>query len=161
MAHGIAHALCAIDGDVRAAGTRSDGTPWPVGIDLPDSRMRGSHSIITLADAAVATSGDYRHFLTVRNARLSHTMDPTRRAPVINAPASVTVLGQSCMLADAMATALMVRGAADGKCLAMKHGISALLLERSGGSLCTGLFRDAVQVIGWPDPEAGDVSRGG
>lgn len=147
LAHGIAHALCAIDGEVRAVGTRADGSPWSVGIDAPDSALRGSHSVIALSDAAVATSGDYRHFLTIRNTRLSHTMDPSTRAPVIDAPASVTVLGQSCMVADAMATALMVKGMSEGKRLAKRHGISALMLERSGAQLCTGLFKDAAQAM--------------
>lgn len=146
--HGIAHALCAIDGEVRAVGTRSNGTPWAVGIDAPDSGLRGSHSVIALADAAVATSGDYRHFVTIRDKRLSHTMDPATRAPVIDALASVTVLGQSCMLADAMATALMAKGLSGGKRLAMKHGISVLLLDRSGESLRTGLFKDAAHAMG-------------
>ncbi|AWB48841.1 thiamine biosynthesis protein ApbE [Gemmobacter aquarius] len=147
VAYGIAHALCAIDGEVRAVGTRADGAPWSVGIDAPDSGLRGSHSVIALANAAVATSGDYRHFLTIRNTRLSHTMDPSTRAPVIEAPASVTVLGQSCVFADAMATALMVTGRTRARRLAVDQGISALLLERSGELLCTGLFKDTARLI--------------
>ena len=41
---GIAHALCAIDGEVRALGTQADGTPWAVALESPDSapRRRGS-----------------------------------------------------------------------------------------------------------------------
>lgn len=142
MAHGIAHALCAIDGEVRAVGGRADGAPWSVGIDAPDGAVRGGHSVIALADASAATSGDYRHFLTLRDKRLSHTMNPASRAPVVEAPASVTVLGQSCMMADAMATALMVRGMAKGPGLATAQGISALFLGRDGRACGTGLFSD-------------------
>jgi len=146
IAHGIAHALCSIDGEVRAVGTRATGAPWTVGIDAPDSDIRGSHSVIALENAAVATSGDYRHFLTIRKTRLSHTMDPATRAPVVDAPASVTVLGPSCMMADAMATAIMVRGIHRGTSFAQKHGISALLLSRSGENRRIGLFRGPEQV---------------
>lgn len=142
IARGIAHALCAIDGEVRAVGARADGTPWPVGIDDPDSAARGGHSVISLENASVATSGDYRHFLTLRDKRLSHTMNPATRAPVVDAPASVTVLGQSCMMADAMATALMVRGMAAGPRLATAQGISALFLGRGDKTCGTGLFSD-------------------
>lgn len=147
IAHGIAHALCSIDGEVRAVGTRATGAPWAVGIDAPDSGIRGSHSVIALENAAVATSGDYRHFLTIKNTRLSHTMDPTTRAPVVDAPASVTVLAPSCMIADAMATALMVRGISRGTSLAVSHRLSALLLDRSGAPLRTGLFNETAQAI--------------
>lgn len=141
-ARGVAHALCAIDGEVRAVGARSDGTPWSVAIDDPDEGGRGSHSVIALADAAVATSGDYWHFLTLRDTRLSHTMDPATRAPLIDAPASVTVVCRSCMMADAMATALMVTGTSGARRLAKQHGISLLLLPRSGEALRTGLFNE-------------------
>lgn len=141
--HGVTHALCSIDGELRALGTRRDGQPWMVGIDAPDSAARGSHSRLALADMAVATSGDYRHFVTVRGQRLAHTMNPETGAPLVAAPASVTVLGQSCMLADAMATALMVQGAERGAIVATGIGMSALFIERSGRVSGTGLFHAA------------------
>ena len=135
---GIGSALCSIDGEVRALG----GRVWSVGIDTPDAVTRGQHSVLELAGTAVATSGDYRHFVTVRGVRLSHTMDPVRGAPVVGAPASVTVLGQSCMMADAMATALMVMGAGRGKVFADKAGISALFLQDQA-AVGTGVFAAA------------------
>lgn len=128
---GFHHALCTIDGEVRAIGARRDGQPWAIGIKTPDDSTAGRHSILELEDMAVATSGDYRHFVTVGTARLSHTMDPRRGAPLVAAPASVTVLSRSCMLADAMATALMVMGVKKGPAFAEDHAISALFLLRS------------------------------
>lgn len=140
---GITRALCAIDGEVRALGTQADGPPWSVAIETPDGVARQAHSVLALADGAVATSGDYRHFVEVKGHRLSHTIDPHRRAPCVSAPASVSVLAQSCMQADAMATALMVMGPEAGPAYATKNGISALFLVRepSGlGAMGVGLF---------------------
>lgn len=142
-AHGIAHALCSIDGEVRALGPRLDGGPWAVGVDAPDNAGLGSHSVIALSDAAVATSGNYRHFIDIRGTRLAHTMDPRTAAPVVGSPASVTVLGQSCMMADAMATALMVLGLEKGRALAKAKGIDSLFLVPSGQRVVasgTGIF---------------------
>lgn len=144
---GLRHALCSIDGEVRAIGTRQGGRPWAVGIDAPEDGplqglhlgTRGQHSLLALEDMAVATSGDYRHFVTVRTTRLSHTMDPARGAPLIAPPASVSVLAPSCMMADAMATALMVMGDKAGVAFANAHGLSALFLQRGA---------DAVSAIG-------------
>lgn len=136
---GLAHALCAIDGEVRAVGPRRDGRSWAVGIETPDDRAIGPHSLLALEDMAVATSGDYRHFVTVGTTRLSHTMDPLRGAPVVAGPTSVSVLSPSCMLADAMATALMVMGFERGAQFAKDHGISALFLRRDqGGTTAVG-----------------------
>jgi thiamine biosynthesis lipoprotein len=83
-----------------------------------------------LTNCAVATSGDYRHFVTVDGRRLSHTIDPKRGAPLLQPPASVTVIAPSCAVADAWATALMVLGPAEGSALARKIGLEALFLLR-------------------------------
>jgi len=130
QAAGLRHALCSVDGEVRAVGPRRDGQAWAAGIDAPEDASRGKHSVVALDDLAIATSGDYRHFVTVGGARLSHTMDPKRGAPLVDAPASVTVLSASCMMADAMATALMVMGGKTGARFAREQGISALFLLR-------------------------------
>jgi len=140
---GLTHALCTIDGEVRAIGSRRDGRPWAVGIQSPDDGTTDRHSIVELDGLAVATSGDYRHFVTVGTARLSHTIDPRRGAPLVAAPASVSVLSSSCMVADAMATALMVMGDKKGPDFAKDHAISALFLLRSSGetiAVGTGAF---------------------
>ncbi len=140
---GYTSTLCSIDGEVRATGLRRTGRPWAVGVETPDDQTSAPHSILALEDMAVATSGDYRHYVSVGTTRLSHTMDPRRGAPLVAAPASVTVMSQHCMLADAMATALMVMGEKQGLDFAMDHAISALFFRRSKSDMIatgTGVF---------------------
>jgi thiamine biosynthesis lipoprotein len=129
---GVTDALVAIDGELRALGLQRDGTAWTVAIERPDTRARAPHAIIALHDAAVATSGDYRHWVDVGPRRLSHTMDPRRGGPLAAPPASVTVVAATCTAADAWATALMVRGSAEGADLARRHGLDVLFLDRDG-----------------------------
>lgn len=142
--HGIGAGLVGIDGELRALGLRPGGQPWTVAVEAPDPGRRTPHSILALQDAAVATSGDYRHWVEARGRRLSHTMDPRKAAPVLAPPASVTVVAQSCAEADAWATALMVLGSERGLLLARKRGLDALFLVRDDdGSVRgegTGLF---------------------
>ncbi|MCE8537959.1 FAD:protein FMN transferase [Ruegeria pomeroyi] len=128
--HGITNALVGIDGEMRAMGLRPDGQAWTIAVEAPDPERRTPHSILTLQDAAVATSGDYRHRVEVRGRHLSHTMNPARGAPLIASPASVTVVARTCAEADAWATALMVLGADVGAALARKRGLDALFLLR-------------------------------
>ena len=130
---GIRHALVGIDGEMRAIGSKPDGEAWAVAVEQPDPTRRAPHSILSLQDCAVATSGDYRHWVEVQGRRLSHTMDPRRGAPLLDAPASVTVLAPTCAAADAWATALMVLGPGEGGDLARKVGIDALFLLRGEG----------------------------
>ncbi len=133
--HGIAGALAGIDGEMRALGLRPDDSPWAVAVEAPDPDRRAPHSVLALHDAAVATSGDYRHRLRLGDRLLSHTMDPRRGAPLVAPPASVTVVAPTCAEADAWASALMVLGAEAGAQVARRQGLDALFLLRKGTDL--------------------------
>ncbi|WP_345797567.1 FAD:protein FMN transferase [Castellaniella sp. MT123] len=133
--HGVGHALLSLDGELRALGARADGRPWAVALESPTDGLRAPHGVLELADLAVATSGDYRHWIQVGGERLAHTMDGRRTAPVRNSIASVTVLANECMAADAWATALLVAGPDEGPALARRVGLDALFLLRRDGRL--------------------------
>jgi thiamine biosynthesis lipoprotein len=71
-------------------------------------------------------------------------MDAQRCAPVDNAVASVTVLAQTCMQADAWTTALLVAGPDKGLAMAQRMGLDVLfLLRRAEGLIELGLGRFA------------------
>jgi len=135
--NGVPHALVALDGELRAVGGQADGQPWAVAVESPETGRRAVHSVVELQDLAVATSGDYRHYLQVGDARLAHTMDTRRGAPVRNEVASVTVLARQCVHADAWATALLVAGPGEGLALAQRMGLEALWMLRRGNGLVT------------------------
>ncbi|MBP2562422.1 thiamine biosynthesis lipoprotein [Neorhizobium galegae] len=139
--HGIEAGLFAIDGELRALGIQPDGRGWTVAVEMPDFEMRAPHSILELHDTAVATSGDYRHWVDVGGHRFSHTMDPRLGMPLMHSPASATVIGRDCMSADAWATAMMVLGEVRGVSLAERLGLSVLFLKHGQpkGTGC-GLF---------------------
>lgn len=128
--HGIHSGLVGIDGEMRALGLRPDGEPWAIAVEAPETDCRKPHSLLSLHDAAVATSGDYRHWVTVQGRRLSHTMYPLRGAPLTSSPASVSVVAPTCAQADAWATALMVLGPSAGSALLSREGLSGLFLTR-------------------------------
>jgi thiamine biosynthesis lipoprotein len=137
---------------MRATGLRPDFEPLTIAVEAPDPERRAPHSILALQDAAVATSGDYRHWVEVQGRRLSHTMDPRRGAPLIAPPASVTVVARTCAEADAWATALMVLGPDRGAALARKRGLDALFLLRDDEGTARGvrvgrLFSEAPAAI--------------
>ena len=149
QAHGVAHALAALDGELRALGTQASGEPWAVAVESPEPGRRAARGVIELADLAVATSGDYRRRVQIGDARLSHTMDGRRAAPVNNGVASVTVLATDCMSADAWATALLVAGPAEGMALAQRMRLEALfIVRREERWVEMGLGRFAVAGVG-------------
>ena len=131
---GITDALVGLDGEMRACGMRPDGRAWTIAVERPDYEARVPLSIIELTDSAVATSGDYRHWVETGGKRLSHTMDPTRGGPLMDAAASVTVLAKTCMEADAWASAFMVSGQQKGAIWAKIFGLTAVFIHRDGDS---------------------------
>ncbi|PCH70820.1 MAG: thiamine biosynthesis protein ApbE [Rhodobacteraceae bacterium] len=131
----IPSALVALDGELRAKGTQPDGTPWSVAIEKPDYKAREALSMLELQDVAVATSGDYRHWVDISKSRFSHSMDRRMGGPAQPGIASVTVLAADCMTADAMATAVLVMGVAHGSDFARELGLDCLIIERTPGGL--------------------------
>ncbi len=128
--HGVTSFLVEIGGELRAVGSNGHSAGWQVGIEAPTTDRRTVQQIVTLVDAALATSGDYRNYLDHQGQRLSHTLNPTTGRPVTHRLASVSVLANDCLTADALATGLLVMGATVGYDWAEEHGIAALLIQR-------------------------------
>ena len=131
-AFGIRSWLVGIDGQMRARGLKPDGTPWAVAHERPDRHSREAMGVIELTDMAVATSGNYRHWVEMDGTLLSHTMDPGTHRPIANGIASVSVLATTCMTADAWATAFMVLGAEAARRLAADLGMGTIFVFDDG-----------------------------
>ncbi|HSJ07422.1 MAG TPA: FAD:protein FMN transferase [Longimicrobiales bacterium] len=102
---GITNALVNAGGDLYAMGTNAEGDPWRVGIRSPadPTRLAGT---FPLSDRAVATSGDYEQYFDHAGRRYHHLLDPETAAPRTGSGHSITVAAESCMTADAAATAV-------------------------------------------------------
>lgn len=135
--HGIGSWLVGIDGEMRARGTKPDGSTWAIALEAPDDARRAAMAVVELGDVAIATSGDYRHWREVEGQRISHTMDPRTGRPLHGTLASVTVIAPLCADADAYATALMVLGPEAGQACAREIGLDALFVSRGGERLST------------------------
>ena len=126
---GLRDVLAEIGGELVGRGLQPDGQPWWVDIETPPGTVLPV-TRIALHEMAVATSGDYRRFFDHDGRRYAHTIDPRTGQCVDNGVASVTVLHPSCMIADALATALLVMGAEEGMAFAAAKGHAALFVLR-------------------------------
>jgi thiamine biosynthesis lipoprotein len=125
---GIVNYLVEIGGELRGRGQNPQSTAWRIAIERPSPGERAIQRIVELADRGIATSGDYRNFFQLDGKRYSHTIDPRTGRPVRHELASVTVLNDSAMEADAMATALLVMGPERGFRLAQQQELAALFI---------------------------------
>ncbi len=124
---GFAEHLVEIGGEIRARGE------WTVGVQDPSGGIATTvHRAFPVRDLGMATSGGYRDFRPAggdEEGRFwTHILDPRLGRPVERRAGSVTVLADSCLEADAWATALYVLGPAEGLELAEQRGIAAFFL---------------------------------
>jgi thiamine biosynthesis lipoprotein len=132
---GIVNYLVDIGGELRTRGSKGEDRPWQIAIERPEAGHRVAQHIVTLRDAAVATSGDYRNYFEHNGTRYSHTIDPRTGKAVLHRLASVTVFADNTTDADAWATALMALGDDAGPAAAEQHGIAALFTIRTDQGL--------------------------
>lgn len=143
--------LIEVGGELRAYGRKADGSDWRIAVEqpAPDDTVDSDIQVVVALDGlAMATSGDYRHYFDDAGQRYSHTIDPRTGFPVQHGLASVTVLHESCMQADALATALTVLSPQQGWDYAQLHGLAVLLTWHGGdgfASRMTPAFATQVQ----------------
>ena len=97
--------LVNLGGDL-AARRRRDDRPWRVGMDGGRETQR-----YDLYQGAIATSGDTHRYVKADGVRYGHILDARTGWPPPQAPASVTVLGASCVEAGMLATLAVLQGA--------------------------------------------------
>jgi len=134
---GIRSALVNFAGDVRTVGSRGDGRPWNVGVADPRHRGRCRFAVRTIADAGIATSGDYERGFVKDGIRYHHILDARTGWPA-RGLASVTTIAATAFRAGRYATAAFLLGAEAG--LAMLEnapGVEGTLITETGSLLTT------------------------
>ena len=120
---GVPSFLAEIGGEFVGHGLKPDGTPW--WIDLEPPTAASGRWRVALSTGALATSGMYHDE--------GHLRLGENGGDDIRPLASVSVLAENCMLADAWATALYVSGARHLE-LADAHGVAAVFQYADGSS---------------------------
>lgn len=106
---GVKSALLNLGGNVHTLGTKPDGRQWKVAIQDPKGdRPLG---VVEVSDEAVVTSGGYeRYFEDDKGNLYWHIMDPATGHPADSGLSSVTIVSSSGVYADALSTALFIKG---------------------------------------------------
>ena len=70
---------------------------------------------LNLIKGALATSGNYRHYIEAGGKQYGHILDPRTGYPSESDVLSASVIAPDCLTADALATAIIVGGSSFGK----------------------------------------------
>ncbi len=115
-------------GDLATWGFQANGKDWTIGITDPSDK-NSIVGLLNISNLAIATSGDYEKFVIIDGKKYAHTIDPKTGLPV-HGLKSVSIVCASAELADAMATPVMVMGAANGLSLINQiKGIECLIVD--------------------------------
>ena len=112
--HGIHNYMVEIGGEVVVSGKNAKGDDWHIGITKPteDSlNVEGEmQTVLSITDHAMATSGNYRNFYYQGGRKYAHTIDPRTGYPVEHQLLSATVIAETSVWADALASICMAMG---------------------------------------------------
>ncbi|HEX4883258.1 MAG TPA: FAD:protein FMN transferase [Casimicrobiaceae bacterium] len=130
--HGIRHALVNLGGDLRAIGAQGGGRPWRIGIRNPRPVHGAPAAIaaVALADAALATSGDYERGFEIAGVRYAHILDARTGWPVSHWQ-SISVVAPLAVVAGSCATLAVLAGARAAAFL-REQGVDWLGIDAGG-----------------------------
>ena len=133
----VRSAVVCFAGDVRTVGSRGDGIPWKIGVADPRDRARCRFSVRPLADAGVATSGDYERGFVRDGVRYHHILDARTGWPA-RGVSSVTVIAATAFRAGCYATAAFLLGPVEGLALLeAADGVEGALITEEGAIRAT------------------------
>ena len=141
-----------VSGEIRAKGQNTENQPWQIAIERPDAPERTPYLVVPLENRSLATSGDYRNYFEKDGKRYSHEIDPGTGRPITHRLASVSVVADSCAVADAYATALIVLGPDKGYDMAVRQGLAAFFLVRNDQGGFDERETPAFAALGRPSP---------
>ncbi len=128
--HQIKDHLINAGGDIRTSGTNRDKKPWTVAIQDPQKKKQYP-DVIHMTDGAIATSGNYEVYFD-QEKMFHHIVDPnTGMSPGLSA--SVSVLADTAMNADALSTSVFVMKPTAGvRFIGAMPNCECLVMSRTG-----------------------------
>ena len=137
-ARGLKSALISVGGNLRAIGTKPDGSQWVGGVEDPwnasDVYTGSSSSVaaVKMSDLSLVTSGDYQRYYLVDGVRYHHLIDPATLWPAAYFD-GVSVLAPDSGVADCLTTGLFCMPLEEGQAIVESlDGVEALWCTTDG-----------------------------
>ena len=144
---GIKGAIIDLGGNIYAVGEKTGGNAWKVGIKNPFDSAGAPILAAALKDTSVVTSGVYERFFEKDGRRYHHLLDYETGYPADNGLMSVTIIHDSSMTADALATAVFIMGREKGLDFLRKQNIPGLCIDSSKEIGTAGSFGSSLVLL--------------
>lgn len=125
-----------LSGDIYVGGQNCEGRPWRIGVRDPRDKNK-IIDIVELSNQALTTSGNYNQYVEIQGQRFSHIINPvtgySQRGVI-----SATVVSDTTIEADVLATALCILGPQRGLKIIENHragNAAMVIVEDEHGAL--------------------------
>ena len=125
----IPRAIIDLGGNIYAVGEKKGKEAWKVGIKNPFDSAASPVIALSVKDVSVVTSGVYERFFVYEGRLFHHLLDCKTGYPADNGLMSVTIVNESSMDADALATAVFVMGKERGMDLLRRINTEGLCID--------------------------------
>ncbi|MBR5096403.1 MAG: FAD:protein FMN transferase [Treponema sp.] len=143
-------ASISLGGNVYVYGKKPGGSLWNVAVRDPNKAGQNAFMLKT-QDATVVTSGAYERFFEQDGKIYGHIFDPSTGFPAQSGLASVTIVSQTSMVADALSTSLFVLGLEKIPAIkksALAGNFECVVVDESGKAWASAGLKGALTPLG-------------
>ena len=131
---GVASAEINLGGNLYMLGEHPAGRPWRIDIEIPHD-VPARPIALDVSDTSVVTSGSYERFVTIDGKQYQHIIDPRTGWPSTSDIVSATVVAESSLMADMLATVICIAGAEEFEAVSARHPECRIIAIRSNGDV--------------------------
>jgi Membrane-associated lipoprotein involved in thiamine biosynthesis len=130
--NGVKHGIVNLGGNVLAINDNPDGHPWKVGVQNPFEPNGDVLGTVEVTNKTVVTSGIYERYLEQNGKKYHHILNPFTGYPMDNTLASVTIITNTSIDADAMTKNIFYKGLDKGmEYVKSLKGIEAIFVTKN------------------------------
>ena len=117
---GIESADIDLGGNLFLLGDHPEGRPWRMAVRIPEG-VSAERVMVNVSNKSAVTSGSYERFVVIDGKRYQHIIDPRTGWPSESDIVSATVIADSSLQADMLATTACLAGTEGFFVLAARH----------------------------------------
>lgn len=124
----VKSAIVNIGGNIKVLGRKSHEDLWQVGIYKPIKHSTDIICSLAVEDLSIVTSGIYERAFISNNKLYHHILDPRTGYPASTDIMSITIVNESSLLCDALATPLLIMGTFEASKFMQNHNIEGIII---------------------------------
>ncbi|NLZ83715.1 MAG: FAD:protein FMN transferase [Clostridiales bacterium] len=110
----VESAMINLGGNVLCLGSKPDGSPFNIGIQMPYADRNETIAAMEISDMSVVSSGIYERFITINDKSYHHILNPKTGYPFENNLISVSIISPYSVDGDGLSTTTFALGLEKG-----------------------------------------------